>query len=193
MATTDEAVTADTDDPSGERALVERAAAGDETAFTTLYTRQRPQIARYLRCRIACADDAQDVEQEVFMLAHRGLRHFQWQGIPVSAWLLAIARHRVAQYWRVRGRRPQVALRDGWVAPAEGPEECVERAERRQTALAAVAGLPVAQRDAVLLRMRGLSHREVAATMGRSEVNVRVLQHRAIARLREAFQLREEC
>jgi RNA polymerase sigma-70 factor (ECF subfamily) len=166
-----------------ERALVERAAHGDQSAFTQLYLSHRPIVARYLRGRLPGPDDAQDVEQEVFLLAHRGLPRFQWRDVPVAAWLLTIARRRVAQFWRTRARRPQVPLYEQ-AHTGEGPEETFERAERRRTALAAVAALPEPQRRAMLLRLRGLSHREVAITLGRSEVNARVLQHRALARLR---------
>lgn len=178
----------DIEEPDGatdsERELVRRAAAGDEAAFAVLYRRHRPAIARFIRARMDNPDDAHDVEQEVFLLAHRALPRFEWREIGVGAWLFAIARRRVAQYWRARGRRPQVALGEHHVATIDGPEQAYEREDECRTTLAAVAMLPEPQRRAVRLRMLGFSHREIARAMGRTEANVRVLHHRALIRLR---------
>lgn len=170
-----------------EQHTVARAAAGDAVAFTDLHDHYRPMIQRFVQGRVPSPDDAEDVVQEVFVLAHRALARFVWQDAPLGAWLIVIARRQVAQYWRVRGRRPTVELDLSQSARGESPEDAAERADDRRVTLAAMGTLPASQREVVQLRLDGLSHREVAARTGLTESNVRVLHHRAVEKLRRVL------
>ena len=121
-------------------------------------------LARWL---VRDAHDAQDVVQDALV---RALRHFDgFRGGDPRPWLLAIVRN--AAFAWLGARRPgdvevpddelDAALADG--APPSDPESlAIRRAERREID-AAIAALPIAFREAVVLReLEELSYRDIA-------------------------------
>jgi len=161
-----------------ERLLVERART-EPAAFAELYDRHVGRLYAYaLRClgdRMA----AEDIVAETFQRAIEYLPRYQWRGVPFRAWLYRIASNAIAGCAR---RTPMIPIEE---APdiaddAPGPEDVALRRERRQTVLAAIATLPLSQRQVVLLRYaEDLPHRDIAHAIGRSEGAVKVLLHRA--------------
>jgi RNA polymerase sigma-70 factor (ECF subfamily) len=105
-----------------------------------------------------------------------------------EAWLFTIAHRRVADVFRRRSRRREVAL-DETVDPAVGgPEEALLAAERRAEVAWAFRRLRADQQEVLALRvLGGLSAAQVGEVLGKSEGAVRVAQHRALRSLREAM------
>ena len=102
---------------------------------------------------------------------------------PVSAWALAIARHKLVDLWRRRGRR------EGLHDPIDDVAEHLLAAEpddggaRRDLAVL-LQGLPPAQRHAIeLTKLEGLSVAEAAQRTGASESAIKVQVHRGLKRL----------
>jgi RNA polymerase sigma-70 factor (ECF subfamily) len=103
--------------------------------------------------------------------------------LPVSAWALAIARHKLVDLWRRRGRRDNLheaidEVDEGLLAadPDDGGAACdLGQLLRR---------LPAAQRQAIVLtKVEGLSVAEAAARTGASESAIKVQVHRGLKRL----------
>ena len=94
----------------------------------------------------------------------------------------------VADVFRRRSRRREVAL-DETVPPAVGgPEEAVLAAEQRAEVAGAFRRLRADQQEVLALRvLGGLSAAQVGEVLGKSEGAVRVAQHRALRSLREAM------
>ena len=167
-----------------DRRLVEEVRAGDAEAFEAIVHRYSPQLARYCR-RLGLSDDATaDVLQQSFLKA--------WVALDAGGdvrelkpWLFTIAHNAAAS-----------ALRDARQLPLEESHAELEARDGRsnldrlmtvRVALAAVAALPAAQREAFLLSaFDGRPRSEVAATLGMSETAVRGLLYRARATLRSA-------
>lgn len=168
---------------------VERAARGDAAAIGELYRRYAPAIFRYLFYRLGDRDLAEDLTSEVFVRALEALPRYRGRGRPFSAWLYRIAAARVADHYRQRRRHPVVPLVPN--VPARGAE-LDEAAESRLTAellqRAIVRLTPLQQQVIVLRFLEGLSHKEVAQVVGRSEGAVRVLQFRALESLRRLLE-----
>ncbi len=74
-----------------EAQLASLAAAGDDTAFTTLVTRYQPAVFRWGLMFARDPDEAEDITQEVFVRAHRQLSQYRSDG-SLEAWLYAITR-----------------------------------------------------------------------------------------------------
>lgn len=123
------------------------------------------------------------------MKALRSIHRYQDRGLPFVAFLYRIARNAAIDRARVR-RDPLVPLED--VPASLGSTHDVEReaiaGSDRAALLAALAKLKSEHREVLVLRfLEGYSGLDVARMLGKSEGAVRILQHRAMERLRKAF------
>lgn len=174
-------------DAQGERPLVDAARAGDQAALAELYDLYFPRVYRYILARTGNPYDAEDLTEEVFLRMLDAIQRFQWRDVPFSAWLFRIAHNAVISQRRRDGARGRAApLSEALPVDAQGPEEVVESRLTLNEVMRAAQSLPEAQRQVIALRFAaGLSVAETAKAMGKGEGNVKVIQHKAIAKLRE--------
>lgn len=173
-----------------EDILVDRAVAGDELAFTKLHDLHRGRIKSYLSRRAASPHDAEDLTQEVFLLAWRAIGRYRRAGSPFVAWLLAIAHNTVVSYYRRRRRIEQWLDEDEeeW-APETNSTSGTDGVINRLTVQKLLHRLRPRYTQVLTMRfLDDLSHRDVARTLQMSEANVRVLQHRALEELRRRME-----
>lgn len=172
------------DDPADETsaAFVERLRALDQQAWAALYDRHHLRIYRYAYGRTGSPDVAEDVAAQTFTEALASIRHYQYRGRPMLAWLYRIARNVAAKQARTRRGRE---IPDGYAEPSGGaPEEGLDSIVLRD----ALRRLTAEQREVVALRFyAGYATREIALAMGKRETAVYSLEVRAIAALRRQF------
>jgi len=135
-------------------------------------------------------DLAQDVAQDAFLKAFRGLDGFRGDA-TFRTWVLTIAANTAKGALRKTMRRRETALEG--VAPLESPEPSPEdRAVLGDEAARAremLARLPEKQRMSVQLRVdEGLSFREIGEVIGSSEGAARVNYFHGIRKLREMME-----
>ncbi len=178
-------------DPAGERAVIARARAGDESAFAQLVTEHSARVHGALRRFGLNSQEADEVAQEVFLRAWRGLARFEERS-QFSTWLYRIAFNEAQ---RRLARRPPatassrpgdedaiVALPD---AIAEGPQARTLDREFEQMLERALAQLPADLRAAVVLRdLEGLSTEEAAMVAGVRQAAFKSRLHRGRMQLR---------
>lgn len=172
-------------DPVAVHAAIERVRAGDHQALRVLYTEYSETIRRYATVLLGDADLAEDVTQSTFLKLLRVLHRYERRDTPFEAWLLRVARN--VAFDLVRQRRRQT--RDEWIPeePSRGEDS---QTEARQALTEALAALPAAQREVILLRhVVGLSTGEIAERLGRSEAAVNNLHHRARMTLQVALRM----
>jgi RNA polymerase sigma-70 factor (ECF subfamily) len=150
--------------------------------FTDLYRQHRDWV--FALCRRLCGDpvEAEDLAQDVFLLACRGFEGFQERG-SAESWLAQIAVHR---WQRVRERRPLTVHLEGLHRSAPtSPGTDIDRLALEL----ALAALPVSHREVVVLtQIAGFSYAETAEVL---DVSVRVVRRRmgeAFLRLRSVLQ-----
>jgi RNA polymerase sigma-70 factor (ECF subfamily) len=162
---------------------VEQAKAGDPDAVRFLYLRYADNVYGYV-CSIVRDDhEAEDVTQQVFAKLLGVLVRYEPRSVPFSAWILRVAHNTAIDH--VRARRP-VPVEE--VRPVHESDDGSAR-ERFRDLEAALGTLPDEQREVILLRfLVGLTPREVAERMGRSEDAVNGLQHRGRRRLRRELE-----
>lgn len=170
---------------AGLRPLWLRAQDGDEAAYREALRRIAQRLRAYLRRRMAgVPDELEDLVQETLLALHLQRGSYD-PALPVSAWVLAIARHKLVDLWRRRGRRDDLheALDDVdeaalAAAPADG--------EARRDLDRLLQALPQAQRLAIVLtKVEGLSVAEAASRTGASVAAIKVQVHRGLRRLAE--------
>ena len=93
---------------SDERGLIERSAT-DPAAIGALYRRHYPAIARYIRRRIGCSHDAEDLIAETFVGMVKYLPRFRVRSVPFRSWLYRLATTQVNRWTR---RRRRAAIRE---------------------------------------------------------------------------------
>lgn len=160
---------------------------GDSVAYRQLLEAITPVLRTVVRARgTALGPEArEDVLQEVLLAIHTK-RHTWHEDAPLRPWLYAIARHKVVDAFRARGRRVELSIDDfaEGLPAAEGPdpmdgrdmEKVLSELEPRAAEIVRAFGL------------KGETTTETAARLDMSEAAVRVALHRAlkaIARLRE--------
>jgi RNA polymerase sigma-70 factor, ECF subfamily len=184
--------------------LLARLRDGDEQAFTDLVGRYHSSMLRLALSFVSSQAVAEEVVQDTWLAVLRGLGRFEERS-SLRTWLFTILVNR-ARSTGVREARtvpvadagPVVdASRFGpngaWAVP---PEHWAEEAENRIDAVklsgllrGGLDGLPVRQRDVVLLRdVEGMSSAEVCQALAISEGNQRVLLHRGRSKLRQVLE-----
>ena len=147
--------------------------------------RQYVQVFRYVRRRTRSQADAEDVVQDVFAAAARGLRRPAVEAPPTLAWLYTVAQRRLADAARRRARtgHEQVSLQVVHGETAAGSEYGGAVASALRAALASLA---VAQRQVIVLRLlEGRSFREIAEVAGASEAACKMRFARGLEHLRD--------
>ncbi len=181
-------------DPETVQSLEERLRAGDKSACAQCVELYAPGVYRLALRMLGDEAEAEDVMQEAFLNAFKGIDNFEWRA-GLSTWLYRITHNLVLM--RKRKRQPLfVALE-----PEEGEEAATPRqlfdwcclpdadfatAEARGQLEAAIAAMPATLREVFVLReLEGLSGEETAQVAGISVANVKVRLHRARLWLRE--------
>lgn len=154
-----------------DRGLVDAAAAGDREAYDELVRRYQAPIVNLVRALTGGDTDAEDLAQEAFVRAWRGLRRFRGDS-AFRTWLYGVTVNVVRTHY---GRRKRFR-RLFWVGGGEtegGPEPAdpdtgIEDALVMRNAIdRALAALPPDLREAVTLRdVQGLEYREIADVLG---------------------------
>ena len=159
-----------------DEALAKLARAGDRAAFDVLCDRYLPVVYNRLRARLPL-EAVDDVTQEVFVAAVRGIRRYQGQS-SFRTWIAAISRHKVADYYRGRSRRPETTTFD------EELNSPAVRADLEECVLVRVAlqRLPAHYQEVLLLRFaEGLPFEQVAGALGISPEATKSRYRRAVA------------
>lgn len=171
-----------------DAALVAAAKAGDAAAFGELYERHRDEIYRFCLARTGSVPDAEDLTSDVFVKALRSLGRYEQRGTPFVAFLYRIARNAAIDRARSRRRTPAAEELPPQMASGHDVERAAISGTDRATLVAALARLKDSDREVIVLRLiEGYSGLEVSQMIGKSEGAVRILQHRAMERLRKAF------
>ena len=164
--------------------LTELARAGHEPAFAAIVDRYRPALLGYC-ARILGPERAEDAVQQALASAHQAMTSGDDRPLRLRPWLYRIAHNTALNV--LRARRDEAELSDGAVAAGGTPDEALAQRERLEEILAAIATLPPAQRDALLLReLEGRSHEEIADALGVSSGAARAVIFRARAAVRAA-------
>jgi RNA polymerase sigma factor (sigma-70 family) len=168
-------------------------AGGDAGAFETLYARHKAALFRYVLRSVKSHGEADELFQDVWMRVIEARSRYAPEA-KFTTWLFTIAHHRLVDHWRARGLT-LVSLDDEDNAalqpvapPGSEPQRNVEARQTLERLAAAIAALPLAQREAFLLHHEGgLGIAQIAAATGSAEEAAKSRLRYAMQKLKEAI------
>ncbi len=175
---------------STDSKLLSQAANGDRRAFGEFYEIHLKEIYRYIFFRVYDHDEAEDLTTKVFLEAWEGLRQrpSRQKINNIRAWIYRIAHHKVVDY--LRTRKQHISMEDHLDQDLQtaGLEMDVDDLFMSQKLVNGVRQLSDIYQQVIILRfVNRMSHAEAAEILGITESHVRVLQHRALQRMREVM------
>lgn len=170
-------------------ALVEAVLAGRRESYNLLVERYSAPLVAAAYARLGDREAARDLAQDALVEAYRRLGELL-KPDRFGAWVYGICRHRCADWLRrriVERRESRRRTREGSDAP-QRPDEAAMAQEENEALHAALAALPEADREIILLRyIGGLGREQTAALLGIRPAAADKRLQRGLARLRERF------
>ncbi len=175
--------------------LIERFRHGETDVFDTLFIRYQKRVYQLVQRFVSNHEDARDITQDAFIRAYQGLAKFKNQ-CQFYSWLYRITVNLCIDFLRKQARSevliyesddedtlPMASIPD---LRSESPSKVVENKELREHIRKAIRKLPPKQRQIFILRhWDGLSLKDIAATVGRSDGTVKAHLFHAHRNLRK--------
>jgi RNA polymerase sigma-70 factor (ECF subfamily) len=181
-----------------QNSLAARAKRGDRAALNDLLESHLRLVYRFVSVKMGSGHpELDDIVQETLIGASTSIRTLRGESnAQVAAWLLSIARHKVADHLRARYTGPHESLQSAGGAeivdagtPVDEQVVAIQRAERLRQAMNL---LTPEQEEVLTLRfVLGFGIDEVAAITRRPPGAVKSMQHRALASLHQKLRAEE--
>jgi RNA polymerase sigma-70 factor (ECF subfamily) len=171
--------------------VIREVLAGNAAEFARLVREFGLPVRSFIHARVMNAADAEDLAQESFIAAFRGLAKFE-TGQSFEAWLIGIARHRVLGHFRATGRRHNInekfreecLVRIGDELDQIGEEIGQDPLKRLMDC---VEKLPERMRQVIRARLRGEDGSQTATLLNTSRGAIYMLQLRANGQLKDCI------
>lgn len=172
------------------KTLMLAALAGDKAAYRALLGTLGEQLRRYYGRRLPPADaNLEDLVQESLIAIHSKRETYDPK-LPFTPWLYAIARYKLLDHLRRCRVRPTIPLESAGDIFADDDSEA---ASAKLDLDKLLAGLPAASQDIIRkVKLDGYSTADVAASVGKSEIAVRVGLHRGLKALGDRLRERPD-
>jgi RNA polymerase sigma-70 factor (ECF subfamily) len=183
MAARSEPVVSTWDD---ESRLVEACRRGERQALHALYERYRRRVFALI-ARIVGAQDAEELTQDVFMRAFRGLAKFRGDA-QLSTWMYRLAVNAALSHATRAQARARRNVSDEELVKMAAPDSADVDPRLRERLGEALAALPAGYRAVLVLHdVEGLQHDEIAEILGCRVGTSKSQLHKARAKMRESL------
>ena len=148
-----------------------------------MYNQYADDIYRFLFVHVRDVELAEDLTADTFLKAWKQLDGFDWK--HGRGWLYAIARNTLTDHWR--RKKPEPMNEETAEVADDKPlqDEVLDKKLQYKQIIKALGGLPEDMKSVVTLRfLQSYSVRQTAEALDISESNVRVIQYRALKKLR---------
>lgn len=171
--------------------VIHKVLAGNASEFSQLVREYGLPVRSFIHARVRNAADAEDLAQESFIAAFRGLAKFETSQ-SFEAWLIGIARHRVLGHFRATGRRHNINEKFREECLARIGDELHEVEEKTghemlNRLMACVEKLPERMRQVIRARLRGEDGSKTATLLNTTRGAIYMLQLRANSQLKDCM------
>lgn len=172
--------------------IVNKILNGDKRAVRQFYREYSPKVRAYLSVKLAREEDIEEILQDVFLSALDSLTLFRGDS-SVGTWLISIARHEVADYYRKRYIRKTVLqtsrLFDEVAQELETPEFLYKKNKIKKRFNNALSSLSKKYQDVLFYKYEmGMSVKEIASEMDMSFKATESVLYRARAAFADAYE-----
>jgi RNA polymerase sigma-70 factor (ECF subfamily) len=182
-----------------ESQLLAKAREYDAQSLAQIHDQYAEPVYRFLYRYTGDAAQAEDLTSEVFLKLLRSLGTRQAPRDNLEGWLYRVGRNLANDWYRKHGRRATTSLdaepsagekiADEGISPEELAEERLAYGELR----AVIQNLTQDQQQVIMMRFgEGRKISEISRLMGKSEGAIKILQYRAIRRLRKFLERTNE-
>ncbi len=182
-----------------EKILIESAQNGDSAAFGHLYDRYAERIYRFIFLKTGRKSDAEDLMHEVFLAGWRTIGSYEVRSAtPFTSWLYRIAGNRVIDWYRTRKSTTSLdEMTESNTLPVELAStghaallDALDRGFAMDTVMKGIRGLSDTEQSVILMRyVEDLSPEETGIAIGKTAGAVRLIQHRALAKLKKKLEV----
>lgn len=170
--------------PHDSEGLVKQARAGQEAAFAELYDRFFAKIYRFIFYRVGHRETAEDLSEETFVKAFGGLATLEKDAL-FEAWLYTIARNKVIDYYRSKKALVPIEEVENTLEYETNIIDVVNLGFQQKTLIKLIKELTPEQQLVIKLKFfEDLTNSEIAQLLDKEEGAIRVIQHRAITKLK---------
>lgn len=161
---------------------------GNGAAYENLLSDISKALRSFLSTRVSDESDREDIVQETLIAVHRA-RHTYNPERPFTSWMYTIAKYKMIDYFRKINRKQRMEKElmnedNSFFFVPELPDE----SSAKDAVLKTLSELPVKQKQILeLMKLQGLSVKEVSKITGMSESAVKVNAHRGYKILRKKF------
>ncbi len=165
-----------------------KAQAGKEEALTQLYNHYFERIYRFIYYRVGHKEVAEDLTEDVFVKSFRNLKNLQQTG-AFEGWLYQIARNIVIDYYRSKKTLVPLEEVENTLEYETNVIDIVNLESQQKTFIKVLKELTPEQQMVIKLKFfEELDNETIAKLMNKNEGAIRVIQHRAITKLKELIE-----
>ena len=170
---------------SEDTILIEQAQAGQSAAFTELYQRYVDKIYKFVFYKTMHKETAEDLTSKVFFKVLKKINTYKEGNASFQTWLYTVARNTVIDHYR--SQKKDYNIDDIWdLSNKEDVAENVEVSMQIEKVKEYLKDLKTDQREIMMLRLwQGLSYKEIAEVIGKSEANCKMIYSRTVKKMRE--------
>lgn len=170
-----------------EQKLIKEAITGKSASFGSLYDHYQPIVYRFIYLKVSHREEAEDLTHQVFLSAWQNISGFKIKkDASFIGWLYQISRNKVIDHYRVK--KPTIDI-DAIADPPEIKKSSEEKMDFRIEIKMIKNAIPLLneiEQDVVIMRfVEDLASKEVAEILNKSEGLIRLIQHRAIKKLKD--------
>lgn len=172
-----------------EKILLKKCQNGDLTHFGKLYDLYIKKIYDFVFYKTNHKEIAEDLTSKVFLKALNKIDSFKIEGGSFQAWLYMIARNTVIDHYRTY--KSESDIDDFWdISSSENIERDIDMKHKLEKVDEYLKNLKSDQREILIMRIwQGLSYREIAEILGKSEASCKMKTARVLNKLRKEMPL----
>jgi len=165
--------------------LVHDARNGDREAFGKLYDNYLDAVYRFVYFRVGTREEAEDITESAFISVFEHIGDYEEHGLPFEAWLFRITRNKIIDHYRSRKPKAPIEEAEQLTDPNGSVEHEVEVKLTHEYIMTCVRTLPETYQEIIILKyIEDKTNEEISALLDKPLAHVRVLQSRALQKLR---------